>query len=89
VYNKIGKFNESLQIAVDTDWLIRAINHKVNFTYIPGIVTMDGCGISSLNRKKGHWEYLSRLEHYGYSKFKIIISKIRFISLNFINNLRN
>jgi glycosyltransferase involved in cell wall biosynthesis len=78
IIEDIGYFNKNITIAVDTEWLIRALNHKVSFVKVKGITIMDASGISSLNVREANEQYLEVLTKYGYSKFKIIITRVKF-----------
>jgi glycosyltransferase involved in cell wall biosynthesis len=69
VFESIGKFDPSISIAVDTDWLLRAKVKGVPFTKIEGITLMDGTGVSNKNRYKAKSQYLDALVRNGFSKF--------------------
>ncbi|MDA9347792.1 glycosyltransferase [Porticoccaceae bacterium] len=87
VYNTVGRFNTAVTIAVDTDWLVRAIVKGVPFHHVCGFVIMDASGVSSINKKEAHWEFLARLEFHGVNKLKIFQSKLRYYCLGFINKM--
>ena len=68
-YEIVGPFDYSISIAVDTDWLLRAIRYKVPFKRIPSLVYMRKGGVSDKKSFTAMGEYGDALRKAGYSEF--------------------
>jgi len=68
-----GLFNPRVSVAVDTDWLLRAITKKITFKKIPSHTYMLAGGHSHANIFTGMGEYMDSLVRNGYSKLHIFI----------------
>jgi glycosyltransferase involved in cell wall biosynthesis len=68
-----GFFNPKITVAMDVDWLLRAIKNKIVFEKIPSHAYMLIGGISHVNKYTGMGEYMDSLVRNGYSKFHIFI----------------
>ena len=82
---KVGFFNSRIRIAVDTDWLLRAVSLKIVFKKIPSLTYMRSGGVSDVNRYTGMGEYADALIRNGYSDFHMLI----FFMLRFLGKLRS
>ncbi len=71
--DKIGFFNPRIQIAVDTDWLLRAVSMGISFRKIPSLSYMRGGGISEVFQCKATGEYADALLVNGYNDLHISI----------------
>lgn len=66
LFDVVGEFDEHKKVAVDTDWLIRAIKHNVNFSYHDkDFVEMEAGGMSDKLWSCGYHEYLKSLRDNG------------------------
>lgn len=63
-----GLFNPRISVAMDVDWLLRAIKHKVCFEKIPSHAYMLIGGLSHVNKYTGMGEYMDALVRNGYSR---------------------
>lgn len=66
VYKKIGVFNEKIKIAVDTDFLLRALKDNINFQKSTHVNYMRMGGVSDLNINKAYKEYIELLVKYNF-----------------------
>ncbi|RPJ71480.1 MAG: glycosyltransferase, partial [Alphaproteobacteria bacterium] len=64
----IGFFNPRISVAMDVDWLLRAITHKIVFEKIPSHAYMLIGGVSHVNKYTGMGEYMDALVRNGYSQ---------------------
>jgi glycosyltransferase involved in cell wall biosynthesis len=64
----IGLFNPRISVAMDADWLLRAIKQKIVFEKIPSHTYMLIGGVSHVNKYTGMGEYMDALVRNGYSK---------------------
>lgn len=83
--DKIGGFNHRIQVAVDTDWLLRAESAGVKMLKIPSLVYMQSGGISDSYCYTGMGEYADALVRNGYSEFEMVI----FFLFRFLGKLRS
>ncbi len=61
-YQKIGMYNESFKYAMDSEWIHRAIEHKLTFFKIPSVLAnMSLGGTSDINFLKSLAEYRKSL----------------------------
>lgn len=81
---KVGYFNAKINVAVDTDWLLRAISCGVKFKKISSLVYMRTGGISDANKHTGMGEFADALVRNGYSEFQMLV----FFMLRFLGRLR-
>ena len=72
-YDLIGPFNEKIRVAIDTDWLLRGIFHKVKFQKISTNVYMRTGGMSEINKYTGMGEYADALLRNGYSENHMVL----------------
>lgn len=70
---KVGFFNAHIRIAVDTDWLLRAVSLGITFKKIPSLTYMRAGGISDVNRYTGMGEYADALVRNGYSDVQMLL----------------
>lgn len=82
---KVGFFNSRIRIAVDTDWLLRAVSLKIVFKKIPSLTYMRAGGVSDVNRYTGMGEYADALIRNGYSDVHMLM----FFMLRFLGKLRS
>jgi glycosyltransferase involved in cell wall biosynthesis len=82
---KVGFFNPRIRIAVDTDWLLRAVSLKIVFKKIPSLTYMRAGGVSDVNRYTGMGEYADALIRNGYSDVHMLM----FFMLRFLGKLRS
>ena len=82
---KVGFFNPQIRIAVDTDWLLRAVSLKIVFRKIPSLTYMRAGGVSDVNRYTGMGEYADALIRNGYSDVHMLM----FFMLRFLGKLRS
>jgi glycosyltransferase involved in cell wall biosynthesis len=82
---KVGFFNSRIRIAVDTDWLLRAVSLKIVFKKIPSLTYMRAGGVSDVNRYTGMGEYADALIRNGYSDVHMLM----FFTLRFLGKLRS
>lgn len=68
-----GLFNPRISVAVDTDWLLRAIEKKITFKKIPSHTYMLAGGHSHVSKYTGMGEYMDSLVRSGYSKTHIFM----------------
>ena len=66
VYDSIGPFDVSKRIAIDSDWMLRALKHGVQFEKIQVHNFMATGGISSRHWLKGQFEYVDSLVAHGF-----------------------
>ena len=71
VYDKIGGFNTDYKIAIDSDFLLRALKNKVKFKKGIQEVFMRIGGVSTKYRLKAHKEYKQALINNGYPKLLV------------------
>jgi cellulose synthase/poly-beta-1,6-N-acetylglucosamine synthase-like glycosyltransferase len=81
---KVGYFNSKITVAVDSDWLLRAISCGAKFKKVPSLVYMRTGGISDINKYTGMGEYADALVRNGYSEFQMSV----FFLLRFLGRLR-
>lgn len=62
---EIGPFNVERRIAVDTDWLARALARGVQFQYADHHVRMEAGGLSDREWRRGYLEYVASLREAG------------------------
>ncbi|MFT6476332.1 MAG: glycosyltransferase involved in cell wall biosynthesis [Zhongshania aliphaticivorans] len=60
LYQKVGKFDEDVKIAIDTDWLLRAYKQGADFKKLSHTNYMREGGVSDEFRVAAYDEYLSR-----------------------------
>jgi len=72
-YDLIGPFNEKIRVAIDTDWLLRCIFHKIKFQKISNHVYMRTGGMSEINKYTGMGEYADALLRNGYSENHMVL----------------
>lgn len=77
LYKKVGLFSTDVRIAVDTQWLVRAVVKHISFEKIKYVNIMRTGGISDENKVFAYYEYLNILLHYK------IIKKTFFFKLVF------
>lgn len=80
----VGVFNPRIQVAIDTDWLLRAESLGVKMLKIPSLVYMQSGGVSDSYCYTGMGEYADALVRNGYSEFQMII----FFLFRFLGKLR-
>jgi len=68
-----GLFSPRISVAMDVDWLLRAINHNISFEKIPSHTYMLIGGVSHVNKYTGMGEYMDALVRNGYSKIHIFL----------------
>jgi glycosyltransferase involved in cell wall biosynthesis len=68
-----GSFNPRISVAMDVDWLLRAIKNKIVFEKIPSHTYMQIGGLSYVNKFTGMGEYMDSLVRNGYSKIHMAI----------------
>lgn len=78
VYEKIGGFNTSYKIAIDSHFLLRCVNSGVNFKKKTHEVFMRIGGVSTKHRLAAHKEYKEALIENGYPKFLVELSYLLF-----------
>jgi glycosyltransferase involved in cell wall biosynthesis len=71
VYDTVGLFSEKYSIAIDTDFLLRALHAGCTFSCAGNITFMRNGGISDMQRRKALLQYYEQLLRYGYPKRKI------------------
>lgn len=71
--NKVGFFDQRISIAVDTDWLLRAVSMGVTFKKIPSITYMQTNGLSEIYKYTAMGEYADSLIRNGYSNKHMIL----------------
>jgi glycosyltransferase involved in cell wall biosynthesis len=82
--DKIGYFNPRISVAVDTDWLLRAVSIGIEFKKVSSLVYMRTGGISHANKHTGMGEYADALVRNGYSEFQMLM----FFMLRFLGKVR-
>lgn len=70
VYEKVGKFNTAKKIAIDSDWMLRALKMGVNFRKVAVHNFMETGGISSSQWLRGQYEYIESLKESGFLRGK-------------------
>ena len=75
VYKIVGNFNVDIEIAVDTEFLIRCHKEQVDFEKLENITYMSLGGISDKKSKQGYFEYLNLLKIHSLVDFKKIKQK--------------
>lgn len=79
---RIGFFSSQIKIAVDTDWLLRALSLKITFKKLPSLVYMQINGMSEVYRYTGMGEYADALLRNGFSnKYMILFFLLRFLGI--------
>jgi glycosyltransferase involved in cell wall biosynthesis len=82
VYDRIGGFNISVKIAMDSEFLLRCHLSEIKFEYVNCILTyMAAGGNSDKYSKKGYFEYLDILNNYK------VISNIKMKIYKFLYEL--
>lgn len=76
VYDRVGLFDVNKRIAIDTDWMLRAINLGVDFERAPVHNFMAIGGISSRQWLKGQKEYMESLVAHGF--MRVVPVRLRF-----------
>ena len=66
VYDKVGPFDITKRIAIDSDWMLRALHLGIDFKKAPVHNFMATGGISSRQWHKGQIEYMASLLAHGY-----------------------
>jgi acetyltransferase-like isoleucine patch superfamily enzyme len=66
VYQKVGNFNEEYKIALDIDWLLRALNKKIEFIKSSAKNYMVSGGVSELQKTRARKEYNDALIANGF-----------------------
>lgn len=84
VYDKVGYFDNSYRIAIDTDFLLRCHKKGVTFKQLENVTYMRDGGISETQRFKANFEFYNQLLKYGYPKFKILITMFRFLKEHYL-----
>ena len=84
-FQQVGFFNPRIRVAVDTDWLLRAVSLGVAFKKIPSLTYMRTGGVSDVNRYTGMGEYADALVRNGYSDVQMLL----FFLLRFLGKLRS
>lgn len=79
----VGQFNSKINVAVDSDWLLRALNHDILFKKISSHTYMKLGGHSDLFRYTGMGEYLDALVRNGYTKKHVML----FFMFRFLGHL--
>ena len=82
---RVGFFNPRICVAVDTDWLLRAVSLGIAFKKIPSLTYMRTGGVSDVNRYTGMGEYADALVRNGYSELFMLI----FFMFRFFGRLKN
>jgi glycosyltransferase involved in cell wall biosynthesis len=82
---QVGLFNSRIRVAVDTDWLLRAVTLKIPFKKIPSLTYMRSGGVSDVNRYTGMGEFADALIRNGYSDLHMLL----FFMLRFLGKLRS
>ena len=82
--DKIGYFNPRISVAVDTDWLLRAVSIGIEFKKVSSLVYMRTGGISHANKHTGMGEYADALVRNGYSEFQMLM----FFMFRFLGKVR-
>lgn len=76
----VGLFNTNYSIAVDTEFLLRCLNHKVNFKKATNQTFMEVGGISDRSFFKGYLEFLSAgLENGIFKSTQVRLKKIELL----------
>ena len=68
-----GLFDIRISVAMDVDWMLRAIKNKISFERIPSHTYMLIGGISHVRKYTGMGEYMDSLVRNGYSKLHIFL----------------
>jgi glycosyltransferase involved in cell wall biosynthesis len=68
-----GFFNPRISVAMDVDWLLRAIKNDISFEKIPSHTYMLIGGVSHVNKYTGMGEYMDALVRNGYSKLHMFL----------------
>lgn len=71
-YTKNQRFNESMNVAFDADWLLKSIKLNAKFSIHKSIVKMRDGGISKKYPWIGFGEYIQSLSNNGYSNIYIL-----------------
>lgn len=79
LYNKIGLFNESARIAVDTEFLLRCVKANIQFLHCNITTRMRKGGISDKHPIKAHFEYLKFTRIIGFGSARIYFNILIFI----------
>ncbi len=103
-YEKIGLYNESFKYAMDSEWVHRALEHKLTFYKIPSVLAnMSLGGTSDINFRKSLAEYrrsliLHRLQtrvnawlyflFFSLAKTVMQVDCMRTLYRNFINKVK-
>ena len=66
VYDLVGSFDVSKRIAIDSDWMLRALKMGVSFEKVPVHNFMAIGGVSSRHWLRGQHEYLDSLVAHGF-----------------------
>ena len=66
VYENIGLFDISKSIAIDSDWMLRALKLGISFEKVPVYNFMATGGVSSRHWLRGQHEYLESLVTHGF-----------------------
>lgn len=69
VYDKVGLFDITKRIAIDSDWMLRALRSGIAFKKVPIHNFMATGGISSRQWLEGQKEYIASLLAHGYLKY--------------------
>jgi acetyltransferase-like isoleucine patch superfamily enzyme len=66
VYDEVGPFATDKRIAIDAEWMLRALRQDVPFTRVEAHNFMETGGISSTQWLKGQLEYVDALKAHGF-----------------------
>lgn len=77
VWSSIGEFSINYSIAVDTEWLVRAINADIPIVKSQHVIKMRTGGVSDLHKRKAFSQYHSILRRAGYSRLSLLLPWIR------------
>lgn len=77
IWNEIGPFSLRYSIAVDTEWLVRAIGHKIEIISSDHVIKMRTGGVSDVRKREAFAQYHEILKTSGYSKVKLQFAWLR------------
>ncbi|WP_439862027.1 glycosyltransferase family 2 protein [Pseudomonas sp. MBLB4136] len=81
-YKIIGRFDTNVQIAVDTDWLLRAYKLGIPFKKLPHKNFMRTGGVSDKHKNRAFLEYISRARFHNVLRLpKIFYSVLMHVAL--------
>jgi len=73
VFDEIGGFNIKYKIAIDSDFLLRCLNHGIIFKRCFNVTYMRLGGVSTKFEKEALYEYQRALSENGYNKLLIFV----------------